>query len=694
MQFVGRHLTEVEESLRIATQIIHNRLPDVDLSLELRRARNGEPKDNFSAGQASFEDISTRPPRLKRPRSGSQAGDTPARHPNASGARHANDAESDLLVSCLENLVSHTEDSDEFLSTEIPPTVSGDGSNVDGLGYEWDEQHHDARSCIDGMAALSIQNEQPGYLGLASSAALLHLIQSYSADPFSVTANTNKLPMALGHQSPESLAVNLQKEISSQKIEGYISDYFNTYHISYPLVHQGLFMAQYHEIVPRPKTGWMALMYVVAAIGAFMAATRPNDDDLVLFHCARSHLSMNMLEVGNLTLVQSLTLISNYLQKRDRPNSSYNYLGLAVRMAFGLGLHKEFPQWKSNLLHEEIRRRTWWCLYIFDAGSTITFGRPLAIPSAGIDAKLPCNTFDSNLTASTTIAPGDVEAPTIYTNVRVQSQFHLLTTSLYNRIISKPFPSAKQVLTWDDLSIGRWLKLVPEYYSEDAMVPERHALSHAVLTWRYKHLRMVIYRPFLIQKALLASRHGFSSGCTPQNSTGKPDTNGDLPSSVFTETACESCLKESHETIRHVNKFWLANSHTRMACWYALYFLFSATLIPVISLRNEPHSSMEQEWREDIEIATQIIKSMVELSTFAERCLQTLEKLTIRYTSDNGGQSTAILDNERLPDSTNESPITQMLSMHSMMWPDAPVFNYNMEEPLWYVLQDVLLNIS
>ena len=321
------------------------------------------------------------------------------------------------------------------------------------------------------------------------------------------------------------------------------------------------------EIVPRPQTGWMALMYVVAAIGAFMAATRPNDDDLILFHCARSHLSINMLEVGNLTLVQSLTLISNYLQKRDRPNSSYNYLGLAIRMALGLGLHKDFPRCKSNLLHEEIRRRTWWCLYIFDAGSTITFGRPLTITSAGIDAKLPLNTFDSNLTASTLSSPGNVESPTIYTSVRVQSQFHLLTTSLYNRIISKPFPSAKQVLLWDDLYIGRWLQLVPEYYREDAIVPERHALSHAIMTWRYKYLRMVIYRPFLIQNALMSSRHGSSPGACSEDNTGNIDSKSDegsySSSSVYAEVTCKRCLKESHETIRHVNKFW--QTHARMA---------------------------------------------------------------------------------------------------------------------------------
>jgi transcriptional regulatory protein GAL4 len=673
----------VEESLRIAKQLIRDRLPDIDLSLELRRARNGDLGGNFSGRATSGDDEMTRVQRVMRPRS--EPGDSLSPQPNVTYPRYSNGAEEDLFTSGLESLISPLEDSNGTLATDIPPTVSADNSNMHGFGYEWDEQHHGARSCIDGMAALSIQNEQPGYLGLASSAALLHLIQSYSSDPFSATANSDRPPSAMVPETRESLAVNLHKDIPSQKIESYIADYFNTYHISYPLVHQSLFMAQYHEIVPRPRNGWMALMYVVAAIGAFMAATSPNDDDLVLFHCARSHLSINMLEVGNLTLVQSLTLISNYLQKRDRPNSSYNYLGLAVRMAFGLGLHKDFPRCKSNLLQEEIRRRTWWCLYIFDAGSTITFGRPLTITSAGIDAKLPLNTFDSNLTASTLSSPGNVEAPTIYTSVRVQSQFHLLTTSLYNRIISKPFPSAKQVLLWDDLYMGRWLQLVPEYYREDAIVPECHALSHAIMTWRYKHLRMVIYRPFLIQNALMSSRHESSPGACSEDNTGNIDSKSDKgsysSSSVYAKVTCERCLKESHETIRHVNKFWQTHAHTRMACWYALYFLFSATLVPVISLRNDPQSPMASEWREDIEIATQIVKSMVGLSIFAEKCFQTLERLSIGYTSHNGGQDAS--ETGQIPDSTDESPITQMLSMHSMMWPEVPEFN--MEEQLWYV---------
>jgi hypothetical protein len=44
------------------------------------------------------------------------------------------------------------------------------------------------------------------------------------------------------------------------------------------------------------------------------------------------------------THVQAFLLMGNYLQKRDRPNIVYNLIGIAYRMALGLGIHRELPQ--------------------------------------------------------------------------------------------------------------------------------------------------------------------------------------------------------------------------------------------------------------------------------------------------------------------------------------------------------------
>jgi transcriptional regulatory protein GAL4 len=52
----------------------------------------------------------------------------------------------------------------------------------------------------------------------------------------------------------------------------------------------------------------------------------------------------SIFEGGDLALVQALLLLSNYTQKRNRPNTGCNYVRLTVRMALSLGLHKEFPK--------------------------------------------------------------------------------------------------------------------------------------------------------------------------------------------------------------------------------------------------------------------------------------------------------------------------------------------------------------
>jgi hypothetical protein len=161
-----------------------DRLPDVDLSVELRHPRNGATKENFSERPASGDDETMKAQRVKKPRSESQTRDSSAQQPNVSYPRYSSGLESDMLTSCLDSLVSSTEDNNGYPSTDMPPTVFRRHSNIHVSGYKLDEQHDGARCCIDGVVALSIQNEQPGYLGLAPSATLLHLIQSYSSSPF------------------------------------------------------------------------------------------------------------------------------------------------------------------------------------------------------------------------------------------------------------------------------------------------------------------------------------------------------------------------------------------------------------------------------------------------------------------------------------------------------------------------------
>ena len=275
---------------------------------------------------------------------------------------------------------------------ETPPEEDFEWDELDLINYQSPGSGIDVDSIEedrikDGMASLAVNEKEAGYLGVASGAALLRILEP---DAKHMTPRPDPQ-----YQSRRLPVLLVQPDINRHITDTMIDAYFTRYHLSYPILHEPTFRAQYSEVIPQPHgRSWHVLAYVVAAIGVYSSSTSVGDLDLRLFSHAKSMLSFDFLELGNLTLVQALTLISNLQQKRDKPNSGYNYLGLAVRMAMGLGLHKEFPGWNISPLKMEIRRRVWWSLCVFDVGATITFSRPEVWPYEGVEVSFPLNVTD------------------------------------------------------------------------------------------------------------------------------------------------------------------------------------------------------------------------------------------------------------------------------------------------------------
>ena len=472
-------------------------------------------------------------------------------------------------------------------------------------------------------------------MGVASGAALLRLADDVSADSAVDLDNANN---ETATNTPPIAAL-----FTLAQLEPFVDAYFATYHVSYPIIHEATFRAQFMEIIPRPKgNSWQVLLHIVATLGAFAASETALDIDVALFAAAKARMTVDMFETGNLTLVQALTLISNYVQKRNKPNSGYNYLGLAKRMAFGLGLYKEFPAWHKQPLMLETRRRVFWGLYIFDVGAIITFSRPLDFPRDGIEVALPLNVSDSDITASTKTWPHESGVTTLYSHLRCQASFHLRTAELYEKLIStSDFPSAQDMLRLDDRTLGQWLQELPPYFSENASQPARYRLCHAKLQWRWRNMRILIYRPFLVRRFMARTN----------------DNQHPPPASSWDAAAVDRCLETAGETVQLIQQFWQQERQNVLACWYALYFLFQAILIQVICLRNDPFSESAALWRQQILGALATISDMTRLNATATRCHTTIMNLCGAFLGDN------------TPPNLTESPQTQLHALNSFMWP-------------------------
>lgn len=250
------------------------------------------------------------------------------------------------------------------------------------------------QNIMDGMAALTVGDHNRGYLGAVSGAALLRQILSSRPDGEEVDAQVarQQIESLFQQHSDQSRWFRTQTMMTRVAVANLIDAFFALYHTTFPIVHEPTFRAQYAGSLPCPnKDQWNVLANILAALGSFASSNSTDATDLVIFQAAQKGLFSDNLEVGNLTLVQAFGLSANYLQKRNKPNSGYNYGGLALRLAIGLGLHKEFEGVNISPLQREIRRRVWWCLCVLDVGATITYGRPLNWPQAGVEAALPQN---------------------------------------------------------------------------------------------------------------------------------------------------------------------------------------------------------------------------------------------------------------------------------------------------------------
>lgn len=180
---------------------------------------------------------------------------------------------------------------------------------------------------------------------------------------------------------------------------------------------------------------------------------------------------------------------------------------------------------------------------------------------------------DQELSATSTTLPPEVNETTIYTYISTQSSYHLCTMQIYNRLISSPVPSATELMSLDDEHIERWRNCLPHYYCDDDLqLPRQYLLGHSIGRWRFRLLRIIMYRPFLIRWA----QHGSDSLPSPSS----PYPREHSESLAAENIATTRCFRAAEECISALFRFWTLGTHTRLAAWYVLCVV---CLFPLLS---------------------------------------------------------------------------------------------------------------
>jgi len=298
-----------------------------------------------------------------------------------------------------------------------------------------------------------------------------------------------------------------------------------------------------------------------------------------------------------------------------------------MRMALGLGLHRDVTESKGTTLGMEVRRRIWWTLYIFDVGASITFGRP-TIPSDKVFTKIPMNVNDYHLTDRNAILPPPCETVTAYSAMIAHAHLVVLMNRIHLNFFIHPrslsscrLPLSRELIAKFDEQIARWHSALPAYFSDRNCEPW-FAAPRAVVEWKAMNLRMLMYKCFL--DCLSYSPVDHSGPVSSQ-----------IPANRQTHIALlpevRKCLTFALSTLSSIRKF--TNTHKPLwhgVGWYATYYVFQAALVLVTAILSVPRDASVSVWKDGVLDALMCLRTIETSTASANRVAAVLRWCLLR----------------------------------------------------------------
>ncbi|KAI5923647.1 fungal-specific transcription factor domain-containing protein [Camillea tinctor] len=463
---------------------------------------------------------------------------------------------------------------------------------------EWDEERR-GRDPIpveaDDVNALSLSvDRQASYLGASSiKAALMVMLKVQPGLRSSLTPPLNSVEMA------HNLPIMRQKVANSKepqrvpwswKGQTLIDAYFKRVHVFIPMLDEASFRADYLE-GQRFDAPWLALLNMVFAMGSIAAMKSDDYNHLNYYSRAMEYLPMDSFGSSHIETVQALALIGGYyLHYINRPNMANAVVGAAIRMASALGLHRESlahgPTGTSNeIAAAETRRRTWWSLFCLDTWATTTMGRPsFGRWGPAINIRPP----ETGITSGRDSAQHAGILPLIE-NIK----FCKIATAIQDMLAISPLLRTEDRCNLDGQLVN-WYSNLPWLLRTTDPCAEPLYMARCIMKWRYQNLRMLLHRPVLLNLASSGASHAAEHDIA----------------------AIEACRDLAKQTIEDIAREWTRN---QMSGWNAVWFLYQAAMIPLVSIFWQWDSPRVPDWQKQVETILELLEAMEDWSLAARR---------------------------------------------------------------------------
>ncbi|RDA91987.1 hypothetical protein CP533_6023 [Ophiocordyceps camponoti-saundersi (nom. inval.)] len=331
-----------------------------------------------------------------------------------------------------------------------------------------------------------------------------------------------KSPSAI--QAPAALADLLAPELPPQAVvDRLLQSYCSSAHTMFPMLHMPTFQAMIDDLYrtsppPRVPSAWMSLFFAVLAAGSLFSPEPPPPPTTTTTATTAFYRPAELLETARRVMdpwtnqptldgARALVLMTLCLGEMNLKSTAWSWLGSAIRVGQDLGLYAETGSW--SVIEGEMRRRTWWAMYILDRSMATEMGRPYLIDDADCDVLLPAAVDDHYLREDGTRVPSGVE-PLTHSLLAV---IHVVRsyTSLAKSLEVSSTLSAGQLATFDT-HFKKCLATFPPACDPNSTVA-LEPLFLAPLGYLF-HARLLLHRHNLSPVCPPEARLGAVEGCT------------------------------------------------------------------------------------------------------------------------------------------------------------------------------------
>ncbi|KAJ4360834.1 Gypsy retrotransposon integrase-like protein 1 [Didymosphaeria variabile] len=366
-----------------------------------------------------------------------------------------------------------------------------------------------------------------------------------------------------------------------------------------------------YEITPEnygnAENTFLPLLYAVLALGTLFPKVSSAaelagvegyaDEGYKYFRTSRQLLDVT--DCRDSTSLQAIVFMIQFLQSTAKLSTCYSYIGVALRSAIRMGMHRSFNI-NFTPIEAETRKRLFWAIWRMDTYVGAMLGLPHFIEDEDVDQDYPTEVDDEYIT-ETEILP----MPEGKISIMHASNAHVKIVRILSKLCQYVYPTkgtqngGKHSVTYSvsyskireiEQSMQRWLDELPMALKPGGEAPPIILRVQQLLRMAFAHAQLLLYRPFL---------HYVSS---TERSKASVD-----------QRAFASEMKKRGLLVG--------------AYWFSMYSTFFSIISILYFVLENPTSQTSRELFREVVEGKELLDYFAKQSLAADRCAETLQSI-------------------------------------------------------------------